>query len=192
MYVEKDESDMLFVRSEYLTRCEWCGTPYSLEWVGMQSGRMFCSSECHSAANAEGAQMLGVFVIVGGVLVSLVYIPFLTFYGLMFVLLGIGFLVKAREGRSYADRKDKYRNTQLLVCEYCNHVNIPGVVECENCGASLVGSEFASDPWPEWFALPPKLRKKPGRCRNCGESYEYPILSADGKHRCPRCAKPVR
>ncbi|MHA2021949.1 MAG: hypothetical protein ACW96N_09560 [Candidatus Thorarchaeota archaeon] len=28
-------------------------------------------------------------------------------------------------------------------------------------------------------------------CSNCGESYSYPALSADGRYRCPKCASPV-
>jgi hypothetical protein len=28
-------------------------------------------------------------------------------------------------------------------------------------------------------------------CSNCGESYAYPVLSADGRYRCPKCANPV-
>ncbi|MFW9889215.1 MAG: hypothetical protein ACFFER_13600 [Candidatus Thorarchaeota archaeon] len=28
-------------------------------------------------------------------------------------------------------------------------------------------------------------------CGSCGESYAYPVLSADGRYRCPKCAKPV-
>ncbi|MFW9966308.1 MAG: hypothetical protein ACFFEA_04070 [Candidatus Thorarchaeota archaeon] len=28
-------------------------------------------------------------------------------------------------------------------------------------------------------------------CSNCGEPYAYPVLSADGRYRCPKCAKPV-
>ncbi|MFX1416582.1 MAG: hypothetical protein ACFFC0_07200 [Promethearchaeota archaeon] len=30
-----------------------------------------------------------------------------------------------------------------------------------------------------------------GPCGNCGEDFRHPILSADGKYRCPKCAKPV-
>ncbi|MFX0056611.1 MAG: hypothetical protein ACFFAD_16910 [Candidatus Hermodarchaeota archaeon] len=28
-------------------------------------------------------------------------------------------------------------------------------------------------------------------CSTCGESYAYPVLSADGRYRCPKCASPV-
>jgi hypothetical protein len=28
-------------------------------------------------------------------------------------------------------------------------------------------------------------------CGTCGESYAYPVLSADGRYRCPKCANPV-
>ncbi|MFX1441151.1 MAG: hypothetical protein ACFFFD_12975 [Promethearchaeota archaeon] len=28
-------------------------------------------------------------------------------------------------------------------------------------------------------------------CGRCGESYAYPVLSADGRYRCPKCASPV-
>ena len=28
-------------------------------------------------------------------------------------------------------------------------------------------------------------------CNNCGASYAYPVLSADGRYRCPKCASPV-
>lgn len=30
-----------------------------------------------------------------------------------------------------------------------------------------------------------------GPCGNCGEDFRHPVLSADGKYRCPKCAKPV-
>ncbi|MHA2379409.1 MAG: hypothetical protein ACXADS_09025 [Candidatus Thorarchaeota archaeon] len=28
-------------------------------------------------------------------------------------------------------------------------------------------------------------------CGDCGEDYRHPVLSADGRYRCPKCAKPV-
>ncbi|MHA2379415.1 MAG: right-handed parallel beta-helix repeat-containing protein [Candidatus Thorarchaeota archaeon] len=31
-----------------------------------------------------------------------------------------------------------------------------------------------------------------GTCKNCGEDYRFPVLGADGKHRCPKCANPIR
>lgn len=186
-----EKSDRLLVRSDYLTRCGWCGTPYSPDWVGTQTGRLFCSSECQSAANAGKQQWAGGFAIGIGAVMLIIPEPAVILGGLWFLLMGFCVLAQGIEGRSYRDRKDKYRNTQLLVCEYCNHINTPDVVVCDNCGASLIGSDFALDPWPEWFVPPPKLRRVRGPCRNCGEPFEYPILSADGKHRCPRCAKPV-
>ncbi|MHA3963232.1 MAG: hypothetical protein AM325_006795 [Candidatus Thorarchaeota archaeon SMTZ1-45] len=199
-----ERSGKIFVESEYLTRCEWCGTPYSPGWVGTESGRIYCSTECQSAEHTEYRKAGGVFVMVLGLVmilssifagissygaVNVVSLELLA-YGAMILLLGFCILAQAIEGQGYKDRKDKYRDAQLLVCEYCNHICAPGVVDCDNCGATLVDAQFAKDPWPEWF-VPPKPKKKFGPCRNCGTSFKYPVTSADGKDRCPRCGKTV-
>jgi uncharacterized paraquat-inducible protein A len=166
---------------------------------------MFCSSECQSAAHSKGLKAVSVCFIILGVgllfpsILASIFSPSITstgavevfFYGLLVMTFGFCGLAEAVEAKSYRDRKDKYRNAELLVCEYCNHINNPGVVACDNCGATLVGARFAIDPWPDWFPPPPELKATYPPCRNCGRKFRYAVLSADGKHRCPKCGNSV-
>lgn len=41
------------------------------------------------------------------------------------------------------------------------------------------------------FELSTQVKTPVGPCGNCGEDFRHPVLSADGKYRCPKCAKPV-
>ncbi len=200
-HVTNERSEKLLVRADYITRCAWCGTPYSLNWVATESGRIYCSIECQSAEQSGSGRWVGLCSIALG-LILIIWVSVFSFfnpsifssslfegmfYGVVFLLLGFCTFSIATEGSNYKDRKDKYRNTQLLICEYCNHIPAPGVTVCDNCGASLADADFSSDSWPEWFVLPKKI----GPCTNCGKSFVYPVLSADGNNRCPRCGKPV-
>ncbi|MFX1560421.1 MAG: hypothetical protein ACFFBL_07520 [Promethearchaeota archaeon] len=199
-----EKSDKLFVRSDYITRCRWCGTPYSPEWVSTQSGRIYCSTECQSAEQSGCGKVGGsCSIVIGLIIVMMAFISALLNPGVLnsvafavftyagfFILSGFCILAQAIEGSTYKDRKDRYRDSQLMVCEYCNHIPPPGTVVCDNCGASLADADFSSDPWPEWF-VPPKPTKIFGPCRNCGRSFVYPVLSADGRDRCPKCGNPV-
>ena len=113
----KDKSERLLVRSEYLNRCKWCGTIHSPEWIGTQTGIMFCSRECQSATNATTWQAIGVCITVFGSIMLLLFDlgGIAAFgYGVLFVIAGFCFIAIGIEGRRYKDRKDKYRNTQLL------------------------------------------------------------------------------
>ncbi|MFW9975444.1 MAG: hypothetical protein ACFFDQ_09285 [Candidatus Thorarchaeota archaeon] len=190
-----EESDRLLVRSDYLARCKWCGTPHSPDWVKQDYGDLYCSRECQLAASARWKQNIGAFATLTGVVMFLIPSPATILIGINLLPLGVCILVQGIVGRKYVDRKDKYTNVELLVCEYCNHINTPGIVVCDNCGAALTGAGFLSDPWPEWFEPPPKPKptrtRRYGPCSNCGKSFVYPILSADGKDRCPRCGKTV-
>jgi hypothetical protein len=190
--VAKDKSDRLLVRSKYLTRCEWCGTIHSPEWIGTQTGKMFCSSECQSAANAGTWQAIGICFAVFGIIMFLLFDLRAVSYGIFSIITGFFFIARGIKGRSYKDRKGKYRNTQLLVCEYCNHINKSNVVVCQECGAPLTHAEFTSDSWPEWFGPPPETWTRDRICRNCGNFYEHPVLSAEGVYRCPKCAARVK
>ncbi len=191
--MENGRSDKLLLRAAYVARCEWCGTPHSPDWVVTDTGRMFCSSECRSAAYTGRSQVCGISVTAIMVAFLLIPDPMAVLLGLTILPIGLCVLAQWIEGRQHLSRKDKYRDTQLLVCGYCNHINASGGVVCEKCGASLADADFVSDPWPEWFApLPaPRRARRYGPCKNCGKSFEFPILSADGKDRCPRCGNPV-
>jgi uncharacterized paraquat-inducible protein A len=203
-----EETDRLLLRSEYVTRCAWCGTPHSPQWVGKQyGGEVFCSSECQLAAASGDDRALGAIILVictvlvllplSGVLsISGIMAPSATLslvLGMMLLPAGICLFTKGMLGQKYVDRKNLYRNTQLLLCEYCNHINEPGVSACTNCGATLVDAQFVTDPWPKWFDPPPRVREKKrfGPCEHCGASFAFPVLSADGQDRCPRCGKVV-
>jgi hypothetical protein len=203
-HVANEKSDKLFVRADYITRCRWCGTPYSPDWVATQSGRIYCSIECQSAETSGCGKVGGLCFIVLGLIMIMISIFTgllnpgvpnaavfeIVTYGVLLIVSGFCFFALAFEGATHKDRKDKYKDTQLLVCAYCNHIITPGIMVCDNCGASLADADFTSDPWPEWF-VPPMPKVKFGPCRNCGKSFVYPVLSADGKDRCPRCGKPV-
>lgn len=67
------------------------------------------------------------------------------FHGVIMMLAGFCIFAQAVGGSAYKDRKDRYRKTQLLVCEYCNHIVTPDVMDCDNCEASLAGAGFNSD-----------------------------------------------
>jgi hypothetical protein len=41
------------------------------------------------------------------------------------------------------------------------------------------------------FEFSAQMKPPVGPCGNCGEDFRHPVLSADGKYRCPKCAKPV-
>lgn len=41
------------------------------------------------------------------------------------------------------------------------------------------------------FANSTQIEAPVGPCGNCAEDFRHPILSADGKYRCPKCAKPI-
>ncbi|MFW9975445.1 MAG: hypothetical protein ACFFDQ_09290 [Candidatus Thorarchaeota archaeon] len=199
-----EKSRKILVESEYITRCNWCGTPYSPDWVSTQQGKIYCSIECQSTDQKEGRIAVGVcFSVLGVVLLSISfyvgvvnpytstrYVIEFFMYGVLTLISGFCLSALAMAGQSYEDRKDKYRDSQLLVCEYCNHICTPGVVDCDNCGASLVDAQYAGDSWPEWF-VPPKPKRKFGPCRYCGKSFNYPVSSADGNDRCPKCGKIV-
>lgn len=190
-----EKSDRLLVRSDYLARCKWCGTPHSPDWVKQDFGDLYCSRECQYAATAAWKQYIGAFLILIGVIMLLIPSPGTMLIGINLIPLGVCILVQYIAGWKYFNRKDKYANVELLLCEYCNHIGTTNDVVCDNCGAALTGADFLSDPWPEWFEPPPKPKptrmKRYGPCSNCGKSFGYPVLSADGKNRCPRCGKKV-
>ena len=158
--MSNENSDKLLVRADYITRCEGCGTPYSPGCVGSQQGELYCSVECQSAAYARRHQIVGGFILLVGLILILIPEPVIILCGMWALFLGFCIAIRGIEGKSYSQRRDKYRNTQLLVCEYCNHISTSSVTVCENCGALLVDSEFASDILPDWFVPAPEFKTK--------------------------------
>ncbi|MHA3963233.1 MAG: hypothetical protein AM325_006800 [Candidatus Thorarchaeota archaeon SMTZ1-45] len=195
MSAATEKFDRVLVRSDFLARCKWCGTPHSPDWVKSEYGDLYCSRECQSAAGAGWRRQGGALGTLIGAVLLLLPNPASILIGLNLLPVSLCILIQGVLGRRYVNRKDRYRNAELLVCEYCNHINTPGVVVCDNCGATLTGADFSSDSWPEWFVLPPKVnssrRRKYGTCGNCGRPFNYPALSADGKDRCPKCGSLV-
>jgi hypothetical protein len=116
---------------------------------------IYCSRECkladrslsNYAAGAFNAILGLVSILIAFTLVSspssrgeeIILIP----VGILMVFASIFGIYEALQGRQYRNRKDKFRETQRLDCQYCSHINPPDILKCQNCGASLSEAEFA-------------------------------------------------
>ncbi|MHA1935809.1 MAG: hypothetical protein ACW97A_11045 [Candidatus Thorarchaeota archaeon] len=178
-----------------MARCKWCGTPHSPNWITNQKGDIYCSDGCQKGATVLQNKRVSFCLIVFGSLMMLIPNFELIIYGAITLLMGIGAFVSGMEGRKYQDRKDKYKDLQLLVCEYCTQVNPPNVLRCQNCGASIESAEFLGDILPDWFPpTGPFLGFRIVKCPKCAAVYSYDGTKVDDKGMivCQNCAKSFR
>ncbi len=191
-----DKSDRILVESQYLARCKWCGTPNSPRWITLDGGIFYCSEECQRATTTTSTKYLGIGMLVLGVSMLLVSFPLLVsgpwilIYGAMLTLMGFCTYDRGKEGEQYLNRKDLYRDVQLLVCDYCSYVNPPSVLKCHNCGATIESADFAADSWPEWFSRTP-VPYKGIAYPNCSAIYTYDSSKKDDEGRviCQNCTE---
>jgi len=192
------------VKKDNLARCAWCGTPESDEWITRGRNEIFCSSECQAAKYSTGANLAGyVFTCLGGGILVLFFFASLApnilgdpravaevvVYGLFFLIVGVGTVIGANRGKKYQDRKDKYRDVTLLVCEYCTQANPPSITRCRHCGASLTKAVFSYETTPPWIQ---KRRLNRFRCPRCNAVYSYNLLNlqSGGTVKCQNCDRP--
>ncbi|RDE14582.1 MAG: hypothetical protein C4K48_05920 [Candidatus Thorarchaeota archaeon] len=206
--MSEPDYDRILVKKDNLARCAWCGTPESDEWITTERNEIFCSSECQAAMYSVGAvgstgagfacSCLG-----GIMLLALVFSASLNpgmssmrnvaadllVIGILFLLTGGLIMFGGNEGKNYQDRKDKYRNVSLLVCEYCTQTNPPSVTRCTYCGASLTRAMFSYETTPPWIQ---KRRVNRFRCPRCKAVYSYDpsSLQRDGTVKCQNCDMP--
>ena len=202
-----------------MPRCAWCGTFYSPEWFSAY-GKLYCTSECWSAAYVNSRQTLDPEKVVFFTLVIsvsfIVVNPLFCLLGLFFLSLLLGALWidnrRFESYRRYLYRKDLYRDTypELAVCEYCSHLNPPDVLSCQFCDASLKDSEMVEGEIPEWFkstsstesasTAPEWVNPKPNtgpksilrKCEHCGAVYSYAQKADDGLYICQNCGRPFK
>jgi uncharacterized Zn-finger protein len=195
-----EEQDRILVRSDGLARCSWCSTPESSEWVTSAAGKIYCSNECLRADEAireqrYGYALLGIGLVASVPLIAamVIYPPYgllspLLLYGLLFLVLGLGRLGNAREGRKYLDRQGKYEDVAPLECPYCNQLNPPNAVRCLQCDAPLAQAPFATRTTPPWIQH--AARHNRVRCPHCSAVYSYPAgVDSTGHLVCQNCGK---
>lgn len=207
--MSEPDSDRILVKKDNLARCAWCGTPESDEWITTQRNEIFCSSECQSAKYAyipDNRDRLITYLFaslgVGTLLAPILYnylnpsfygdpkiIADMFAFGIMCLIVSAAPMLCIGEGAAYQDRKDKYRDISLLVCEYCTQTNPPNVTRCRYCGASLTKAPFSYVTTPPWIQ---KKRLNRLRCPRCASVYSYnsSSLRSDGTVKCQNCNEP--
>lgn len=210
-HLSEPDSDRLLLKKDNLARCAWCGTPESPQWVNSPKGEMFCSSECESAKYSSRSFDGGFLTaILGCIIILIPIISILRFpvppgpnsssafgsvvvwiiSGFLFLMTGIGGIIRGYEGQKYRDRKDKYRDVTLLQCEYCTQTNPPNVLRCQYCGASLTKAPFRYETTPPWVRKQTPLGRF--RCPYCKATYSYDAskLVKDDTVKCQNCNRP--
>jgi hypothetical protein len=194
------EKDKVILEKGSMPRCAWCGTFYSPAWVSAY-GELYCTTDCWSAAYVNSRKPLNaktvVFITLVISLCLIVANPLYWWFGVFFLVMSIGWTRsdnrKLKGYREYLYRKDLYSDTypKLLVCDYCSHLNLPDVLNCQFCDASLRDSQMVEGEIPEWFISKPKTETAsiPRRCEHCGAVYVYEQSTDDGYYICQNCAR---
>jgi len=202
----KMEKDKVIVDRTTIPRCKWCGTFYSPHWLHERIGNtVYCSKECYLAATwnpqFEGLLTREIFILQWITLIVWIAImallPFdlrIWFLGLLVILLILisSYDRKNRDklGLKYQSRKDMYRHTNVtqLECPFCSHMNLPDILDCQHCGASLKDAKFIEGDVPTWFQE--DARHHLSMCPHCGASYVYRDTEGRGTVNCQNCLKP--
>ena len=136
--MSSDESREMLVDICALPRCDWCGARESVEWIGTNTGKVYCSKECQEATTVGARACMGLFFLAGAVIAIFALHP----GGILLLAAGILMLWWASRGERYLDRKDKYLTEDVsekfvIACMYCGHKDRGSFFKCSNCGAPL-------------------------------------------------------
>ncbi|MFW9817232.1 MAG: hypothetical protein ACFFEW_14985, partial [Candidatus Thorarchaeota archaeon] len=209
------EKDKVVVEKDSITRCGWCGTFYSPQWLQPGFGPKYCSIECMNAARSSKSET-EIFLAKGFIILSFASMLFCAtllliapahFSPLYFEILayglissvcclcgGVGTRISNKMSQQYLYRKDMYRDSHhvLIECEFCSHLNPPDVLDCQHCDASLRDATLVQGEIPEWFRQDETLSRNRKKCTHCGAIYRYDRPREDGTVVCQNCGKPFR
>ena len=201
-------SGKIIVRKGTIVRCEWCGSPESYDWYTSESGQKYCSSGCLAAGSEARTYKVGLvsvccslillFPAIGLYLiaqenyfsVNLLGIIFYAF--IIFLVVGIGSLIRSLDARKYLSRKGMYSNisTSSLECGYCNHLNPPDVLICQNCSAPLTNALFSQNTIPPWILDHRLLGRFACPFCQCIYTYYGSMMNDEGQLKCQNCGRP--
>jgi hypothetical protein len=201
-----ERSGKIIVSKDTIVRCDWCETPESNKWYTSKSGGKYCSEGCMAAATASSTYKTGIvsiscslIIIMPLIVLSIVYpsAPFtpesmgIIMYAFVLLFVGLGALIVSKDARKYRYRKGIYADisTSSLECQYCNYLNPPNVLICQNCDAPLTNAPFSQETTPPWIA--DDLRLGRFTCPSCHSTYAYygSMINKEGNLECQNCGK---
>ncbi len=200
------KKDRVLVPKDSLTRCGWCGSYYSPDWIQIiPSGPKYCSHECLAASRIRVLEndliqskaslwfFASLFVIFTLLLVSFPQALEVWLTGILASLLcfcmGFGLAKSNREARKYLYRKDMYCESYpiLIECGFCSHLNPPDALDCQHCDASLRDSQSVEGQIPDWFGSEELKTQK--KCPHCDAVYVYDFTEDKKTLLCQNCGK---
>lgn len=153
-----DKHEFITVEKVRMTRCLWCGTLESKNWIEAgRSAGCYCSSDCALAANVEFRQewvrILTPFGIIL-IIIGIVAFPLQSDFEMIFITITLGVLLecssvicrdeiaKGQQVRSHIPR-DSRKNDRPLDLVLLERAK-PSAL-CPNCGANLILAEIEPD-----------------------------------------------
>jgi len=199
------KEDRVQFRRGSFTRCGWCGSYYSPEWVRILPGKPYCSYECFAASQIGDSKgeitqtNAGICCSASFIVIFSIFLIFMTQTALVWIscillslacsCISYGYSKRNQEARKYLYRKDMYRESYpfLIECGFCSHLNPPDALDCQHCDASLRDSQSVEGQIPEWFGL--SIPKSQRECPHCGAVYVYELTAEKEMFLCQNCGK---